>query len=156
MPPDSSRRSSSTSVPRTRGTLNVHAHGGHTLAGELQQAIENYYGRLVGSANRELREHLLLGQLALFGGILIFFLSMGARQLLQGTLGQLPRILDEGLIILAWLALWRPTEVLAYEWVPLYRKRRLYNRLAAIRLAVRTEPIAAANSQVRAPSPGKA
>lgn len=26
-----------------------------------------------------------------------------------------------------------------YEWVPLYRKRRLYQRLAAIRVTVRTE-----------------
>jgi hypothetical protein len=80
---------------------------------------------------------MLLGQFALIGGIVIFLLSMGLRQLLQGTLGQLPAILDEGLIILAWLALWRPTEVLAYEWVPLYRKRRLNRRLAAIRVSVR-------------------
>jgi hypothetical protein len=116
--------------------LNVHVQDDHALAGDLQRAVENYYARLAGSARRELREHLLLGQLALIGGIGIFLLSMGLRQLLQGTLGDLPRMLDEGLIILAWLALWRPAEVLAYEWVPLNRKRRLYGRLAAIRVSV--------------------
>ena len=120
--------------------LHVHVHEGNAPAADLQQAIENYYGRLAGTARRELREHLLLGQLALLGGIAIFMLSMGARQLLQGTLGELPRILDEGLIILAWLALWRPAEMLAYEWVPLHRKRRLYNRLAGIRVSVRAGP----------------
>lgn len=124
--------------------LDVHVLDGHALAGDLQQAIKNYYERLANSVRRELREHLMMGQLGLLGGVAIFLLSMGLRQLLQSTLGDVPRILDEGLIILAWIALWRPVEVLAYEWVPLVRKRRLYARLAAIRVAVRTGPGAAA------------
>jgi PAS domain S-box-containing protein len=124
--------------------LDVHVLDGHALAGDLQQAIKNYYERLASSVRRELREHLMMGQLGLLGGVAIFLLSMGLRQLLQSTLGDVPRILDEGLIILAWIALWRPVEVLAYEWVPLVRKRRLYVRLAAIRVAVRTGPSATA------------
>jgi hypothetical protein len=117
--------------------LDVHVHEGHALAGDLQQAIKNYYRRLAASVQRELREHLLLGQLGLLGGVAIFLLSMGSQQLLQRSLGDVPRILDEGLIILAWIALWRPVEVLAYEWVPLFRRRRLYDRLAAVRVSVR-------------------
>lgn len=120
--------------------LNVHVHDGGALGSDLQAAIENYYDRLASSVRRQLREHLLMGQLGLLAGIAIFLLSMGARELLRGSVHELPRILDEGLIILAWLALWRPTEVLAYEWVPLYRKRRLYRRLAGIRVAIRPEP----------------
>ena len=116
--------------------LDVHVHEGHALAGDLQQAIKNYYRRLAGSVRRELREHLLLGQLGLLGGVAIFLMSMGAQQLLQSSLGDVPRILDEGLIILAWIALWRPVEALAYEWVPLFRRRRLYDRLAAVRVSV--------------------
>jgi hypothetical protein len=42
-----------------------------------------------------------------------------------------------GLVILAWLALWRPAEALLYGWVPYYRKRRRYKRLARIHVAVR-------------------
>lgn len=117
--------------------LNVHVADGHALAGDLQQAVTNYYGRLASSARRELRENLRLGELGLLGGIGVFLLCMGLRQLLQGALDNMPRILDEGLIILAWLALWRPTEVVAYEWVPAYRRRRLYERLAAIRVSVK-------------------
>jgi hypothetical protein len=117
--------------------LHVHTHEGQPLAGDLQRAIKTYYGRLAGSVRRELRDHLLLGQLGLLGGVAVFLLGMGSRELLQSTLGEVPRILDEGLIILAWIALWRPVEALAYEWVPLFRKRRLYDRLAAIRVSVR-------------------
>jgi hypothetical protein len=119
--------------------LNIHAHENQSLSGELQQAIENYYTRLAGSVQRQLREHWRLGELGLLGGIGIFLLSMGLRQLLQGTLTELPRMLDEGLIILAWVALWRPVETVAYEWVPLLRRRRLYERLAAARVSVRPD-----------------
>ena len=75
-------------------------------------------------------------RLALLAGIGIFALSMGARGVLQRVLVGVPRMLDEGLIVLGWIALWRPIEEIVYEWVPLYRKRRLYARLAAIRLSV--------------------
>ena len=110
------------------------------LAADLQPAVEHYYERLASSARRSLHEQMRLGQLALLGGVLIFLLAMSARTILGTALqGGAPRMLDEGLIILAWLALWRPTESLVYGWVPLYRRRRLYERLAAIRVSVRTE-----------------
>jgi hypothetical protein len=117
--------------------LDVHVQAGDASTKDLQAAVENYYTRLASSARRDLREHLRMGQLALLGGIAIFLSSMGARELLQGTVRELPRMLDEGLILIAWLALWRPAEALAYEWVPFLRKRRLYERLAGIRVAIR-------------------
>jgi hypothetical protein len=117
--------------------LNVHVYEGTASSTDLQTAVENYYGRLATSAQSALREHLWMGQLALVGGVAIFLLSMGARGILEGMLGYLPRILDEGLIILAWLALWRPAEALIYGWVPFYRNRRLFERLAGIRVSVR-------------------
>jgi len=117
--------------------LHVHVHEGNTSAADLQTAIETYYGRLAQSARLALREHWWMGQLALGGGLAIFLLSMGVRGILTRMLGPLSPILDEGLIVLAWLALWRPAEALIYGWVPFYRNRRLFERLAGIRVAVR-------------------
>jgi hypothetical protein len=120
--------------------LHVHASEGAALAGDLQAAIEHYYERLASSTRRRLREQLRFGQFALLGGLAIFLLSMTARGIVSRALPHgAPRMLDEGLIILAWVALWRPAESLVYGWVPLYRKRRLYERLAAIRVSVRVE-----------------
>jgi len=118
--------------------LNVHVRDAGRLALDLQTAVESYYDRLASSAQRELREHLRMAELGLLAGLAIFVLSMTARQILLATIGEVTRMLDEGLIILAWLALWRPAEALVYEWVPLYRKRRLYQRLAGIRVAIRS------------------
>jgi hypothetical protein len=125
--------------------LNVHAQNGGASREDLQAAIENYYTRLAASARRDLAEHRQMGQIALLGGIAIFLACMGTRELLLRSLGDLPRIVDEGLIILAWVAMWRPVEALTYEWVPYLRKRRLFERLAGIRVAVRSAP---------APTPG--
>ena len=119
--------------------LYVHAHGGGTSPRDLQTALENYYGRLASSARRAIREHLRSSEWTLVAGTGVFLLSMGLRSILQGLLGTLPQILDEGLIILAWLALWRPAEMLLYGWVPLRRRQQLYERLAGIRVFVRPD-----------------
>ena len=45
---------------------------------------------------------------------------------------------DEGLLILGWVAMWRPIEVLLYDWWPLARRRTLLRRLATIPVEVRS------------------
>jgi len=116
--------------------LHVYAQEGAELAAHVQAALETYYERLANSERRALREHFWMAQLTLAGGVLIFLVSMGVRRLAYSAWGVLPVALDEGLIILAWLALWKPAEALLYEWAPLYRRRRLYERLAGIRVSV--------------------
>jgi len=121
--------------------LHVHAQLGANLGADLQAAVEHYYQRMANSARRRAREEMRSAQIALLGGIAIFLLSMTARSALSSAFpGGAPRMLDEGLIVLAWLALWRPAEAVIYGWIPLYRRRRLYERLAAIRVYVRSDP----------------
>jgi len=116
--------------------LHVHAREGTASAVDLQAAVQRYYDRLASSQQRALREHFRRAQLALAGGVLIFLICMGVRSLAYNAFGAMPLSLDEGLIILAWIALWRPAEALLYEWIPLYRKRRLFERLAGVRVSV--------------------
>ena len=132
--------------------LHVFAQEGVASVEDLQTAVESYYGRLASSARNAMREHVRMAELALVGGLLIFLLAMGAREILKTTLGVLPPTLNEGLIILAWLALWRPAEALVYEWVPLYRKRRLYERLAGIHVTVRMSTAGTPGAVQPAPS----
>jgi hypothetical protein len=101
---------------------------------ELQAAIKTHYERLAASARTAVRQHLLMAQMLLLGGIAIFIVINLAHRLLEHKYTDLPPILDEGLIILGWLAIWRPTEMLLFEWVPLFRKYRMFKRLAGIRV----------------------
>ena len=118
--------------------LQVFAHQGVCAAGDLQSAVETYYRRSARSARLALREHLKITRIALLGGALIFLLSTAVRGIIDSTLAHPPQLLDQGLIVLAWLGLWRPVEALVYEWVPFYRRRRLYERLARMHVTVRT------------------
>lgn len=121
--------------------LHVHVREGAADAADLQAALEHYYGRLANSARRALHEHWWLGQLALAGGTLIFMLSIGIRGALRGAFATVPLAIDQGLILLAWLAFWRPAEAMLYGWIPFYRQRRLFERLAAIRVTVRRDTV---------------
>ena len=135
-----------------RWRLSVHASEGENLTADLRSAVGRYYQRLAGSTRRLLREQIRLGQLSLLGGSAIFLLSMSARQILATLLPHgMSRLLDEGLIILAWLALWRPAESLVYGWVPLWRKWRMYQRLAAMQVGVRVSMARVAGVQPRSP-----
>ncbi len=43
---------------------------------------------------------------------------------------------EEGLIIVGWVALWRPLEIFLYDWWPIAQRKRLYRRLADASVSV--------------------
>jgi hypothetical protein len=45
-------------------------------------------------------------------------------------------LLRESLVIAGWVAMWRPMEIYLYEWWPLRRRRRVYQKLSRIPLEV--------------------
>jgi len=116
--------------------LEVQAPAGHVDVRTLQTAITTYYDRLVQSARRELKEHLRAARIGTFTGLALFAAIIAIRRLLLAAVNDLPLAIDEGLILVAWLMLWRPAETLLYDWIPLHRKRRLYERLRGIRVTV--------------------
>ena len=46
-------------------------------------------------------------------------------------------ILREGLVITGWVAMWRPIEVLLYDWWPLIQTRKHIVRILAAQVEVR-------------------
>jgi hypothetical protein len=45
-------------------------------------------------------------------------------------------MIEEGLIILGWVANWRPIEIFLYDWWPIVRHRNLLLRLANAEVAI--------------------
>jgi hypothetical protein len=45
--------------------------------------------------------------------------------------GPFARLMQESLVIIGWVVIWRPIEIFLYDWIPLVRRRKLYRRLAA-------------------------
>jgi len=59
------------------------------------------------------------------------------RELLVASETAVSRVLDEGLVIAGWVAMWGPIDVFLYGWWPIASKRRLLARLARIDVEVR-------------------
>jgi hypothetical protein len=108
---------------------------------DLQEAVKRYYLRLTDSVRHQVREQLRVARISLALGIGVFLACMVGRELLDGEVaGRLPRALDGGLIVLAWIALWLPIEQLVSDLVPLLRQRSFYGHLARIRVHLRRTP----------------
>lgn len=107
----------------------------------IREAVKAFFEGEVGRLNRRLRQHLRTGQFALGGGLVILalFLSLAEMTSLlpEGTLRD---ILREGLVIIGWVAMWRPLDVLLYDWLPLSRERKLFERIAATEIEVTPAP----------------
>lgn len=56
--------------------------------------------------------------------------------------GHVREIIHEGLVITGWVAMWRPLELLLYEWWPIVQDRRRFDRLLQAKLTVRYEAAA--------------
>ena len=107
---------------------------------DVQEAVKRYYARSADSTRRRTRERYRIGQWSLALGIAVFAICMLAREIIGDLYsGPAPMALDEGLIVLAWIALWLPTEQFVCDIQPLIRERRLFERLAHLRVRVRVD-----------------
>lgn len=80
--------------------------------------------------DRRIRQYVRRGHLFLLVGltVLIGFLSL-AELTVMIPAGHTQQILREGLVITGWVAMWRPLEVVLYDWWPLVQQRRLARRM---------------------------
>lgn len=114
---------------------------GNAAAGEITHAVQGYFRRQGHLARRCLADLLATGRIALLVG-LTFLATCSGLALLVGSqrLGWLGEVLEEGLIIIGWVALWRPAEIFLYAWWPLRRRWRQVGRLATLPVEIRSSP----------------
>jgi hypothetical protein len=58
-------------------------------------------------------------------------------QTIDADLGQFRAIVQEGLIIIGWVAMWRPLDVYLYRWWPVYRLGKIYRQLSTMPVEIR-------------------
>jgi len=104
----------------------------------IAEAVRAHFSYQRDHLQRRLREHLRRGQLFLAVGfsMLVAFLSLSQLALALSP-GPVREILREGLMITGWVALWRPIEVLLYDWWPLVDDRRRLARIIDATVSVR-------------------
>lgn len=103
----------------------------------IGRAIHNFFEYQTELADRELRQTLRLGRASLVIGLLFLFACIGARALLTPiSSGMLREIIQEGLLISGWVAMWRPIQIFLYDWWPIRNRRQLYHKLSHLKVEV--------------------
>jgi hypothetical protein len=101
-------------------------------AQELEEALGRFVAYRADVLGRDLNELFRIGRRSLLIGLSVLGLCLTAERVVSGRLDPdyLGRFIEEGLIIVGWVANWRPIEIFLYDWWPLARRRDLYRRLA--------------------------
>ena len=101
-------------------------------AEKIATAIRHFFAYRTGAAKRDLRELFRSGRVALLIGMTALAVSLALSQLAVRQFGDegFGYFLEQGLIIIGWVANWRPIEIFLYQWWPIRRRRSLYLRLS--------------------------
>ena len=105
----------------------------------LEMALRHYFGGRAGVTDRDLRELFRNGRRYLAIGVTVLAFCLIGSQLARNALGTsaVARVVEESLIIVGWVANWKPIEIFLYDWWPIARRRDLYQRLAAAEVEIR-------------------
>jgi uncharacterized membrane protein YgdD (TMEM256/DUF423 family) len=109
----------------------IHAPGAlRASSADVEAALHAHFGLALEAADRRDRQRMRVGRATLVLGLAVLAVCLGLRQLL-GIDGLAWRAaLGEGLLILGWVALWRPVEILLFERWESRHERQSLSKLA--------------------------
>lgn len=104
----------------------------------LSTALANYFAYRATTLDRDLRELFRIGFRHLRVGVPLLIGCLLASQLLPPVLPRpaIANLIEESLILVGWVANWKPLEIFLYDWWPIRRRRDLYLRLADARIEI--------------------
>jgi hypothetical protein len=110
-------------------------------AAEIGEAFAHYFEYRAQASVNELRELLRIGWRSLLIGLVVLIVCLVTSQVAAARIGNptMARVLEESLIIVGWVANWRPIEIYLYDWWPIRRRIRLFRRIAAAPVQVRAD-----------------
>lgn len=98
----------------------------------VPEAIHNYFAYRADITAKELRFTLKQGRAALMIGLVFLITCLVVQRIIASweKTGLLWSIIEEGVLISGWVAMWRPLHLFLYEWWPIRRKRLIHEKLA--------------------------
>jgi hypothetical protein len=104
----------------------------------LQDAIHNYFSYRANEVRRKIRFLMREGRSAMAIGLGFLVVCTSLRQLgVSLVTSAFVGPLSEGLLILGWVAMWRPIQIFLYDWWPVRHSGRIYAKLAVMRVEVK-------------------
>ena len=109
----------------------------------LCNAVHNFFNYRARLNHLDFRRLMKRGRLSLIIGLLFLAACLvSSRLLLAGHESTWATIVRESLSIAGWVAMWRPMEIYLYDWWPLRRRARIYEKLSLMPVEVsqKTKP----------------
>ena len=108
-------------------------------AQHVSEAFGRHFDYCVERTSQDLRQLFRQGRYAIASGAGVLTFALLLRQF---VLAMLPNeatanIIAESLLIMGWVANWKPLEIFLYDWWPLVQTRRLFRRLSAAPVLLR-------------------
>lgn len=106
---------------------------------EIEAAVRAHFQYELDRLDRRRRRQRRSGQLSLLLGVVLIVALLSLAQLVASLVpGSVGAALREGLVISSWVVMWRPVQILVYDWIPVRRERRVMRRLLEARIDVRS------------------
>jgi hypothetical protein len=104
----------------------------------IEHAVQNYFGYRSRINGRDFRHLMRDGRQSLLIGLLFLATCLTISNLLASQApGTFLDLVRESLSIAGWVAMWRPMEIYLYEWWPLRRRARLFEKLSRMQVELR-------------------
>jgi hypothetical protein len=104
----------------------------------IEQSVKNYFAYRARLGHMEFRQLMKDGRHSLLIGGVFLAACLTASQVLVGQAsGTFLSVARESLTIAGWVAMWRPMEIFLYEWWPLRRRWRVFEKMSRMKVEVR-------------------
>lgn len=108
-------------------------------AAHVPVSIRHHFELRAASEQRQLRAMWRRGRITLAIGIAFLAACLFGRSLLLASNSTTAHIVAEGLLIVGWVAMWGPLDIVLYGWWPIHSRVRLFDQLS--RLDVEMRPL---------------
>ncbi len=109
-------------------------------ADSITEAIQTYFQYQIELKHLQFSKIRKMANMFLLVGLVILSICLGLAQYLpQFESHLLNSTLREGIVIFGWVSLWRPIELLLFDWYPIYDRIRLFKKILATEVQVKFE-----------------
>ena len=130
-------------APHAEYVLIIHLDQAHPPLDQertLGDAIRDHFARQSRRLQRRLRLLIRRGIVSLGIGMAFLGAAFAIAEVARRLVGESgwSRLFEQGLLIVGWVAMWRPLEIFLYDWWPITGERRIHQRLSRIQVKVAT------------------
>jgi len=103
----------------------------------VEGAVQHYFAYRADLTRLEFRRLMRDGRISLLIGLVFLSVCLTAAQLLgRNSTEAVRQVASEGLVIAGWVAMWRPLQIYLYDWWPLHRRWKVFQKMSAMKVEI--------------------